>query len=91
MIQDELFPKGALEKAQEQFTEIFDTLSEFSGTCKTCEHRQRWDKGWNSVRIFQYCGVRTSNRTQNGLLKIKCKNKSCHLYKKIKVTQASCL
>ena len=79
MIQQELFPKGVLEKAQEQFSEIFDTLSEFSGTCKTCEHRQRHQMG---SKIIQYCGTRTSNRTQNGLLKIKCKNKSCYQYKK---------
>ena len=82
IIQQELFPKGELEKTRSQLSEIFDTLSEFSGTCKTCEHRQRHQMG---SKIIQYCGTRISNRTQNGLLKIKCKNKSCHLYKK-KVT-----
>ncbi len=47
-------------------------------TCRSCEHRQRWH--CNSV-IVQYCGIRRSNRTQNGLLKIKCKDKACGMYK----------
>lgn len=47
-------------------------------TCNSCEHRQRWQ--CNS-KVFQYCGVRKSNRTENGLLKIKCKDAACSLYK----------
>lgn len=47
-------------------------------TCNSCEHRQRWQ--CNS-KVFQYCGVRKSNRTDNGLLKIKCKDAACPLYK----------
>lgn len=47
-------------------------------TCKDCEHRERWQ--CNS-KIIQYCGVRKSKRTQNGLLKIKCKDKACLLFK----------
>ena len=47
-------------------------------TCNTCEHRQRWH--CNS-KVIQYCGVRKSNRTENGLLKIKCKDLACSLYK----------
>ena len=46
-------------------------------TCNSCEHRQRWE--CNS-KVFQYCGVRKSNRTDNGLLKIKCKDAACPLY-----------
>ncbi len=46
-------------------------------TCNTCSHRQRWDFG---TMVFQYCGVRKSNRTSNGLLKIKCKMEACPLY-----------
>lgn len=46
-------------------------------TCKTCKHRQRWEC---DSKVFQYCGVRKSNRTANGLLKIKCKNPACNLY-----------
>lgn len=47
-------------------------------TCNACQHRQRWQ--CNS-KVFQYCGVRKSNRTENGLLKIKCKDAACPLYK----------
>ena len=47
-------------------------------TCNSCEHRQRWQ--CNS-KVFQYCGVRKSNRTENGLLKIKCKDAAYPLYK----------
>ena len=47
-------------------------------TCNTCEHRQRWQ--CNS-KVFQYCGVRKSNRTSNCLLKIKCKDEACLSYK----------
>ena len=46
-------------------------------TCKSCKHRQIWE--CNS-KIFQYCGVRKSNRTYNGLLKIKCKDHACGSY-----------
>lgn len=46
-------------------------------TCNSCEHRQRHQ--CNS-KVFQYCGVRKSNRTDNGLLKIKCKTVACPLY-----------
>jgi hypothetical protein len=47
-------------------------------TCNSCEHRQRHQCGGS---IIQYCGVRKSNRTDNGLLKIKCKTEACLLYK----------
>ena len=58
--------------------ELFNTINYSENkTCNTCEHRQRWE--CNS-KIIQYCGVRKSNRTQNGLLKIKCKDKACSLY-----------
>ncbi len=50
-------------------------------TCNTCEFRQRWR--CNSKTI-QYCGIRKSGRTENGLLKIKCKNKACNWYEPIK-------
>ncbi len=51
-------------------------------TCKDCEHRQRWECG---ASIFQYCGVRKSNRTENGLLKIKCKTEACSQFKEIEL------
>lgn len=47
-------------------------------TCKTCEHRERHE--CNS-KIIQYCGVRKSNRTRNGKLKIKASDMACNLYK----------
>ena len=47
-------------------------------TCNNCEHRQRWE--CNS-KVFQYCGIRKSNRTDNGLLKIKCKTEACDKFK----------
>lgn len=46
-------------------------------TCRTCQHRQRWQCGGT---IIQYCGARKSNRTENGLLKIKTKDAACPLY-----------
>jgi len=45
--------------------------------CRTCEHRQRRQCGG---KVFQYCAVRRSRRTNNGLLKIRCKDEACHLY-----------
>lgn len=57
--------------------EIEQNKDEIKETCRTCEHRQRWQ--CNS-KVFQYCGKRKSNRTENGLLKIKCKDKACLLY-----------
>ena len=47
-------------------------------TCNSCEHIQRWE---SNSKVFQYCGIRKSNRTGNGLLKIKCKDAACQLYK----------
>jgi len=56
---------------------------ETNKTCNTCKHRQRWNVGSDKgpERIMQYCGAIKSNRTNNGLQKIKCKNKACGLYK----------
>lgn len=47
-------------------------------TCRSCDHRQRWECGG---KVIQYCGVRSSNRTDNGLEKIKCKDRACPKYK----------
>jgi hypothetical protein len=49
-------------------------------TCRTCMHRQRWQC---DSKVIQYCGVRKSNRTDNGLLKIKCKNEACEGYEEV--------
>ncbi len=81
----ELFEKFITQTPKNQIIELFDKVDDkFQSkpklTCNTCEHRQRWQ--CNSV-IVQYCGVRKSKRTDNGLLKIKCKTESCPLYKEI--------
>jgi hypothetical protein len=51
---------------------------EVENTCRHCAHRQRWGCGGS---IIQYCGVRKSNRTRNGLLKIKVTDKACEAFK----------
>ena len=51
-------------------------------TCLSCVNRQRWE--CNS-KVFQYCGIRKSKRTSNGLLKIKCKTRACGLYEKVTI------
>jgi hypothetical protein len=62
--------------------ELFAVAPDNAGkTCRTCLNRQRWLCG---VRIIQYCGVRRSNRTENGLLKIKAKDAACAAYKEDK-------
>jgi|GEM_PF-3282528 len=58
-----------------------DTIALSKLTCNSCEHRQRWAC---DSKVFQYCGVRKSNRTNNGLLKIKCKTPACLLHQPIK-------
>lgn len=45
--------------------------------CRTCKNRERWACGGS---IIQYRGVRKSNRTHNGLLKIKVTNPACAAY-----------
>lgn len=49
--------------------------------CRTCVHRER--HLFNQT-IIQYCGIRKSNRTENGKLKIKCKTPACESYKEDK-------
>lgn len=48
-------------------------------TCRECANRQRWQAD-HANTIQQYCGVRRSNRTRNGLLKIKCNQAACCLF-----------
>lgn len=47
-------------------------------TCRTCDNRERHQCG---SKVIQYCGVRKSNRTLNGLLKIKVTMPACYAYK----------
>lgn len=50
-------------------------------TCRTCKNRERWKADYET-KATQYCGKRKSNRTHNGLLKIKVTNPACWLYEK---------
>jgi len=45
--------------------------------CKHCKHIQRWNC---NTKVFFYCGKRKSNRTDNGLLKIKFNQESCNIF-----------
>ena len=65
-------------EAQYQLHQFPDIGKLVGLTCNTCEHRQRWKC---NGKVFQYCGVRKSKRTGNGLLKIKCKDAACLSYK----------
>lgn len=65
---DDLFPDAVIPEKE-------------ANTCRSCEHRQRWLCGG---KIIQYCGVRNCNRTDNGLLKIKAKDKACKFYEEEK-------
>lgn len=47
--------------------------------CRHCEHAERHECG---TRNIWYCGIRKSNRTSNGLLKIKAGNSACLNFKK---------
>jgi len=46
-------------------------------TCRSCLNRERWQ--CNS-KVIQYCGVRSSGRTRNKKLKIKCNQIACEFY-----------
>ena len=48
--------------------------------CLTCAHREHWLCGASKI---QYCGIRKSNRTFNGLMKIQAKFPACAAYKQI--------
>ena len=52
-----------------------------TATCRTCKYRERWQCGGS---IIQYCGKQRSNRTDNGLKKIKVTNPACGLYREHK-------
>lgn len=53
------------------------SMSEELLTCRTCEHRERWECG---SKIISYCNARHSNRTDNGLKKVKCNDTACDYY-----------
>ena len=45
--------------------------------CRYCAHRERWECG---SKIISYCNKIKSNRTFNGLRKIKCKDAGCDYF-----------
>jgi len=47
--------------------------------CNSCMFRERWAMGIG-LETSQYCSVRPSNRTKNGLLKIKASDAACPKY-----------
>lgn len=60
------------------FTETQRVSNSIEKTCLTCDHRQPIECG---SKVIQYCGLIKSRYTNNGKLKIKCKNKACLSYK----------
>lgn len=44
-------------------------------TCKDCKHK--YALKYDSGKSFYYCRIQISNKTANGLLKIKLKNQAC--------------
>jgi len=42
--------------------------------CKHCKHIEKWACGGS---FFFYCGISRSNRTKNGLAKVKCNSPAC--------------
>ena len=60
--------------------DFFPNLKPANKKCRTCQNRQSWEVSRSGKRI-QYCGVIKSNRTFNGLLKIKVTNDACSQYK----------
>lgn len=50
-------------------------------TCKNCINRERWRAAYGD-KVFQYCRATRSNRTKNGLLKIKLKTPACSKFEK---------
>jgi hypothetical protein len=47
--------------------------------CGSCVHIEKWEYG--STRCGFYCNAVKSKKTTNGLLKVKCKNTACDLFK----------
>ena len=65
-----------MDNKQTNFLELFEGIK--GKTCNSCEHRERHQCGGS---VIQYCGIRSSNRTVNRLLKIKCKTPACSRFK----------
>lgn len=46
-------------------------------TCRDCGHREVWTY---TNMIISYCNARPSNRTANGMEKVRAKDPACHRY-----------
>ena len=46
-------------------------------TCRHCSHRERWECG---SKVVSYCNKQKSNRTENGMKKVKCTTLACGYY-----------
>lgn len=66
---------------QKEIIMAFDDPEFQKETCRHCRHRERWQPD-GSTKVFQYCGIRHSRRTANGLLKIKVTTPSCCYFEK---------
>jgi hypothetical protein len=82
------FSEGAAGAVQggEMTTDLFDMpesvkpVETHAGTgrrCNECRHGQGWVCG---SKIIWYCWRRKSNRTDNGLLKIKARQAACEVF-----------
>jgi hypothetical protein len=58
--------------------EIDEIEKDNTRRCGICIHSEGWSCG---SKIFYYCKIRKSKRTFNGLLKVKCKDTACELFK----------
>jgi len=47
--------------------------------CRNCKHAQKWEVS-RSGKTLYYCGIRKSNRTFNGLQKIRLKDEACKFW-----------
>lgn len=54
-----------------------NNLKTMNKTCRNCIHRERWECG---SKIISYCNKLKSNRTQNGMKKVKCTQIACDYY-----------
>jgi len=70
-------PKNKVEKSLQSslFNEpLKQSISYRKRRCKHCKHIEKWACGGS---FFYYCGISTSNRTKNGLAKVKLNKLSC--------------
>ena len=67
-MKNDYFETGCIKASCFDANALFQVPAIDAPTCNSCEHRERW--GYNS--------------TENGLLKIRCKDVACSLYEPCK-------